>query len=112
MVCQGIYCSAAVPAACLMTARLARVWDFAVFDLGRLDFDFVFAMRLCAVAPLRRPSGTLSTLANLPTAYAVGCILSPLRGWGHTRQCFVVAQRALTFQCTLPSYSFTAVSCR
>src|ERR1039457_2199460 len=49
MVCQGMYWRAAVPATCLVSARLAREWDFLALVLERvLAFDFVFAMRLYA----------------------------------------------------------------
>src|ERR1700741_1777745 len=53
IVCQGMYCSAAGPAACFVSARSARVWEAAgevlVFVLEReedldLDLDFDFAM--------------------------------------------------------------------
>src|ERR1035438_605132 len=42
MVCQGMYCSAAVAAACLVTRRLARDWEAAVLAFLRAElFGFV-----------------------------------------------------------------------
>src|SRR3954471_11000120 len=47
IVCQGIYCRAAGAAACLVTARLAREWDFFLeLDLLKPDLDLDFAFDL------------------------------------------------------------------
>src|ERR1700722_2025261 len=58
MVCQGIYCKTAVPAACLVTARLAREWETADFALARvavlvfaLVFSFFFGMLFLFLSP-------------------------------------------------------------
>src|ERR1700728_4043999 len=75
MVCQGMYCSAAVTAACLITARFVREWEDAVFAfLGAEVFGFVCVFFFFAIpdslpvaffcphlefGPSDRPSGGL-----------------------------------------------------
>src|ERR1700733_2973884 len=64
MLCQGIYCSAAVPAAGLTTARFARYFFVLTALVLAGDFDFFLAMRILygLYRATREPCSFLATV--------------------------------------------------
>src|ERR1700693_5067190 len=91
MVCQGMYCNPARPAACLVTARLAREGESLIFVFAReegfvvvlafgLLFSFFFAILIACCFLFFRPLGLYPINARSTRGFCRGLDRSPLFG--------------------------------